>query len=866
MYRHDTGLIAYQPLPGEMKSAPKIVAKYFLGAAPGSTTAAALRPNEAGDVVMLARGQLRAFDAHARELWTADTPGYDIAQVLWIDDLDADGKNEIVAVANHVGQTQQAYVILDAATGKKRGAIDIVTGDYGFRGKIGSFLPHSKAKQIVIVTSAKQAEVGMSSNGEIALWSLEPNAGPKRLWSYKPPEFTLFYPHLMVGPLGAHGEPQAVIDSWCHVWNIDLATGKVVNHETWDPHASSPRQYGWSELVDADGDGHLDYVNVSLTKHVDMLKNTGGQLKLAWTHGWTDAITTEQRALRPMCEPIVDLDGDGKMEVVAGLFDGLGDKHWHLYVWDGATGAAKSETLARAPLDSVQLDRKSKTRTMLCSHSMTVQFDPPTPLEAWQDQNGKLTKVWEHGGVRLVQDAAPETDTRVTSDTSLQTGFARMITTDDGKPAFETTDIEGGATRAWGLDDNGQIIEKKLPSPIPGLATPATPPLPQLAGTTVPFLLAGDVYNTGHNNLILYDNATATITKLDDGTITPIEKIPSAEIPTICDLLGDGKPVLLTGGRTETRDCYVAARDSNKKELWRYVFPQSAGCGQYSDRPVYTTVGHFTGSKNLDVFTFSMKPQARAYLLDGKTGQPIWRKEEVPKIERHYQEFGGRACIYDYNHDGCDDIFFANPDYYCVGSGKDGSLLVGPIFVTDIVHFWSAYSSPTILDRDNNPFVYLAGAYSTRASISIDGTRQLFRDYLPTERWPLLIDMQRFTEGLLPPSKINNHWRVAYLESDGTLRAFEADTGKKLWSLPLHTNITSIVSGDVDNDGEPDLLFGGRDGNLYCVRDDGVQARIIWKLSLGAPIASVILADVANTGKSAIAASVADGNVYVLHE
>ena len=44
------------------------------------------------------------------------------------------------------------------------------------------------------------------------------------------------------------------------------------------------------------------------------------------------------------------------------------------------------------------------------------------------------------------------------------------------------------------------------------------------------------------------------------------------------------------------------------------VFPDSAGCGQYSDRPHYFTVGHFTGGKQLDVFTYSMKPQARAYL------------------------------------------------------------------------------------------------------------------------------------------------------------------------------------------------------------------------------------------------------------
>src|SRR5262249_30170003 len=154
-----------------------------------------------------------------------------------------------------------------------------------------------------------------------ALWTFEGGTA-KREWSYVPPEFPLYYPAVMAAELAPKlpGRFFGMVHSWCHVWSIDLSTGRVASHTTWDPHASSPRQYGWNELVDVDGDGALDLVNVSLTKHVDVLRNDGmGRFSLAWSHGWGDVITTEKRALRPISNGILDVDGDGKKEVIAGL-------------------------------------------------------------------------------------------------------------------------------------------------------------------------------------------------------------------------------------------------------------------------------------------------------------------------------------------------------------------------------------------------------------------------------------------------------------------------------------------------------------------------------------------------------------------
>ncbi|HEY1376357.1 MAG TPA: FG-GAP-like repeat-containing protein [Gemmataceae bacterium] len=870
MWRHDGRLTGYQPLAGGMARPPRVVAKHFLGASPGIRTRADLvGAGRRQDWLVVARGRLAAFDHNGRPLWTSDTPGYDIAQVCWVDDLDGDRANEVVVRAGHVGGTRLAYVILDAKTGKARAAIDFLSGDFGFTGLCGAYVPGRAGKQIFLVTSARQgAGVAPAQTGEFSLWALD-GGQAKRLWSHVPSEFQVLYPAVMVAELAPKepGKVFGVVNSWCHVWSFELATGRVVSHETWDSHSASARHYGWNELVDVDGDGAPDFVNVSLTKHVDVLRNDGtGRLRLAWSHGWDDVITTEKRALRPISNGVVDVDGDGKAEVIAGLFDGLGDGRWHLFVWDAVTGALKAEGHDLAPLATVALWGPGRPRAILCARSTTVQFDPPPALEAWALREGKLQQIWTApAGTRLKVTVPSSTDRRAIEFNSIKVGDPVTAVDGDGRESFVTADVATGAERAWGLSPAGEVVEKPLPPPA---ADPAGPALPDLEGKTVAYLLAADVDGDGRNELLLYDDARLTICKLQSGALRPVRTVDSTEVPIVCDLLGDGRPALLTAGRTNPgRDLHVRADGPDGKELWTFVFPQTAACGQYSERPHYFAVGRFTGGKHLDVFAFSMKPEARAYVLDGRTGRAVYRRDEVKGIDRSFQAFGGRTAVWDYDGDGADDILFTNPDYYCVADGRTGDLLVGPVQLQALTGRWPAYASPAVLrpaDPAARPFIYLGGAYACRCAIAADGKASLFAEPQPTERWPLAVGPQRFTEGLLPPSRANPHWRVATVEADGTLRLIRADTGQYLWAHPLGTAAGVMVSGDVDGDGEPELLIGGRDGRLHCIGDGGSGPRTLWTLPFAAPVASVVLADVDGDGRSEIVASVGDGFVYVL--
>ncbi|HEY2429035.1 MAG TPA: hypothetical protein VGI06_08905 [Acidimicrobiales bacterium] len=132
MWRHDRILTGYQPAPGRMASEPRILATHSLGASPGSATFVdLLGSGRDAEVLVLAGARLAAYRSDGQRLWESAMAGYVLDHVEWVEDLDGDGRNEVVALAGRMGGTRQAYLILDGRSGAQRAAIDFITGDFG---------------------------------------------------------------------------------------------------------------------------------------------------------------------------------------------------------------------------------------------------------------------------------------------------------------------------------------------------------------------------------------------------------------------------------------------------------------------------------------------------------------------------------------------------------------------------------------------------------------------------------------------------------------------------------------------------------------------------------------------------------------
>jgi len=883
MWRHDTHLTAYQPLPGAMETPPEELARYFLGAGTGAVIPADLSGSGTEqEFLIVARSRLFAYDVQGKKLWECNPAGYWLQQVAYVVDLDGDGKNEVVALAGNLGGTRWAFLILDGQTGHLRASFAFNQGQFGYSQFCGEFVPERPEQQILLVTSGRQAaQGGWETHGHIMLLQFD-GEGVSPLWDFEPEEYAIEYPATLIGDLTGTGRLHTVVDSWCHVWNVDVSTGKLVSHTTWDPGGANQRHYGWNQLVDVDGDGRLDFVNLALTKHVDVLRcDEDGKLSLAWTRGWLDPVTTEARSLACPTDPIVDVDGDGFKELVVGLFDGTTDNRWHLFAYDGATGELKAETLDLVPLASAPIFGDSGGDAMLCARSTSNAREPGEGYEVWHIRAGQWEQLWGSKDESFLLTAVP-------SDERLAVGFnalnARRAVTadidDDGRMEFFTQGQE--MIQAWGLNEKGNIVKKPGQPPAPAQG-PKLPYLPQLQGRMATYLLAADVRGNGRNHLLLYDNTNVTEFVffgctpkkyeeliLEGASLRPASTFQSLELPIVCQLLGDERQFILLAGRESDQNLFVEARQlqpdatDTSPVLWHFTLENSQGCGQYM-QAIYFTVGHFTGGKHFDVFTYSTKPGARAYVLDGRTGKPVWERYEIPEIERHFQAMGGRTSVWDYDNDGEDDILFCCPDYYCVADGRTGELHVGPIFLPSITGRWAAYSSPAVLTREGKqPIIYLGGAYESCTSIQLDGKKGLWSEFLSTDQWRFAASSyHHFSEGLLPPCE-GCGWRVVQAQVDGKLICFDAETGQHAWEISLATAPSAIVTGDVDGDGRDEFLFGGQDGNLYVYRDAGDHPEEVWRKGFDGPVGTPLLADINGDGKSEIAVSVGDGNIVVL--
>ncbi len=733
MLRRDPSLTAYQPMPGAMKKAPSVVAKYHVGTLPAEEAKRVdlFGKGEPNEFLVCANSQLIAYDADGKQLWSAHQPGYDITEAKWVEDLDGDGTNEVVAAAGNLGRGRQALVAFDAKTGKFRVAVDFTTGSSGWTARCCPFLAEQPGKQILLVQSSRRQKLPYlprptGPDGDFSLWRFD---GKKfvRQWHIQttlPPDAILNNPELLVGDIEGDGRIRAVVSSMCHVWYLDPNEGKVLSLTAWRPQqAQRLGPYGWSELLDVDGDGRLDYVNVAALQNVNYLRNTGMKMELGWTRGWRERHVLSQNDITSPSRPWRDLEGDGKMECLFARGEASRGQ-WEMHVADGESGSDIVTQPNIVPIATIRAGTDEKSGyLLLCARTEGPHLRPVKAHEVWTYQSGKLEQIWSSEKDRFVLKEFEHDDT----NTGYRGFRLRMpVTRDvdgDGVAEFFTSRSGDEHPQAWGYDKQKQIV-KKPGRPTPPPSTPKVPP----QGKQIPYLLAANLNGKPGNELLLYDedDEKISILQLADGKLKATETMPATSIPICVDVLGSGMPQVLTVDRDDQMNLRVRVnhsqarlrlRDRRKiEEAWQFVFPGSADVSRFG-----VAVGRFSGEKHWDVIAYAHVPVTRTYMLNGRTGKVVWELGATGH-DRPFQPGGGRGSAIDYNGDGADDFLFANPDYLCIVNGRNGERLFGPSELTHMMQWWAAYSTPTLVRNEGEkPLIYLAGAFSCRAALRVAG-------------------------------------------------------------------------------------------------------------------------------------------------
>lgn len=834
--RHDPHLTAVQPLAGAMKDPPRVAAMLEgRGTAPASLTPAALPHGGAYVGLVIVRGAINCYSADGTLRWSLHPPGLNFTTISATGDLAGDGGALVALQAGRPTAPYGAAVLVSVADGKLLWKYNVEPMSYAWYLHVGSYLPNTRSKQLVVLMQGYPPDAKF---GYIALFDFPEHKGiPQQRWRYDFDHYTCF-PSLLTDDLDGDGIDELVVETHSRMWFLDALTGRVKQFTTWDTSPANIRSYGLVQFVDLNGDGRKDFLCIAnFAQHHEVLLNVNGQMTEAWHRGWPESVTTGRVAT---CYPLPahgDIDGNGKQCIVVSMFNSEGKAEWLTLVYDAVSGAIKyrlrgviASTLAHVGNRDLILGEPS-TDPGAAQPDGSHRITPAAGLIACAPVDGQLKPVWH--------DAAAEA--------------VRME--GENRPHV----------RKNGVSYTLELAHDEILALEPWTAPP--PPVPALQAK-LPIegppaeLLAADLLDEGKNQLLVYRDGIASLYRLRESRLQKLADYRSSALPVIADLESNGRLDLVLCDVSLEHQPIVKAVcpwDQNRV-LWTSEFPAPAHPTLPKPHPAYLRAGRFTGRSGSDVYCWFAEPSVRSAMVDGRNGHIVWEDGEIPGIERYVGPSMNLASVapLDGGTDH-DDLVFTNPDYYCIADGRDGRLVLGPLYPPTIFNQPSQglYTFPAILDSSaGEPTVCLVGGHYFQAAMTLHAKPLWYK-------LPVVGEARAANEGFL--RRPDGSWRMGFGRQNGKFACVKVADGKLAWEIDVAATCTDAIACDVAGNGRQNFVFGTSHGSLYAVRDDGASGQVLWKVDLPAPAAgSPIAADLRGNGKSQIIVPLADGGVVVM--
>lgn len=868
VHRHDRLLSGRTSGKGSMRQ-PSIAgtAQYAPGGAP-ELWIEDIDGDGRDEYIFVESGRIRVKDGSGRLLWQS---GVCHPFVVGFHDLAGTGERCVVAVAH-----ARTLLILSG----KDGAL---AWSYEFDRKT-VVLTHNKIRVGPIFPQLAGEQITVWPEGDDwgYLFSFENGIGSGRL-VWKSPGIgvgprTRYRPSVLVGDIQGFGRPAIIVVQHTITWVVDPADG-AIQYQIDGPKL---RNYGLAELIDVDGDGvsELVFVNDSVQLRTSVVKWREGAFEYVWSRYLGD----NEHVMTAPYVPILDIDGDGKPEIVYSIGETEG-RVWSVAIVDAASGSVKLNIPDARLLDCGDMDGDGVSELLL-EHSSGAFVSIRKPIAGLDEE------MFKSDGVPVARLEGIRTLTR--NHTNYQRGHTYFHDVDgDGRKEFVLR--RGDRAVAYGCGDDGLIGERRaLCSGMTVLNAFYSNGLYCLLGRADGFLkllaydggredegngkvvasfphesdvrirlpIVADIDADGVPEIIAGNAVFVVAQGRENGALDLREKRsfrspPEAEMLLAWDFDGDGRKELLFAGA----DAELLLTDCSGNVRWRKKL-----MGDLKESNVIScAAGRFLPGGRYDIYVnaaFRAVYMNESIVLRSDTGETVWRRNDG-----HDSGMGpveGFAAVKPLERDDCDDLLFLSGETVMGVDGATGRDLIEKKELAHILGTeWIGFGQLTLadVDGDGEEEAFLSGIWGLNGGVmkrGEGGWSNVWRDYYGNDT-PIGTPPRGSHQGL---AMAGGRMLAGGQRADYLYGCVDAASGTLLWTYDLGNSlIGDTCTGDVDGDGNDEFVFGCNDGHFYALKHDGT---LLFKLFAGAPPGSPVLADVDGDGRIEIVATLLDGRLIVV--
>jgi hypothetical protein len=852
--RKDTQNTARADVPGRMQTAPKEIWRYG-----GDTNSYAylspVKVNGKEGYFAQVRSGVRFILPDGKLLW--NLPKIGAGMVIAVEDFDADGESEALIT---LGQT--ALALLDVATGKTRWTWAPPSGTF-----VGSHKIWRHGKQARFICFPQNAVKG------VCLDLTYHGSQPKIVWERDYPNtfWQGYGPLIVLADMDNDGVSDIVLASKPgYIAVFDAETGKIkfdIHHDvTGGDHAGRP--YGLLTATDMDGDGFRDVAMLScqVEEYATILRNDSGKrFQPLWSQFFEHDLPDDFRELRPNVTSLADINGDGKKELVVGLFNITGDNRWHTVVIDPIRGlqARLADLPDRYFWGCYDLNGDGRPE-IITSTETKRRTAPESTLQAVDGKTFRDIATVERAAFAMSGGVLPD-DTAFMAIRSTP----HFVQKEDGSRGLLLSRRAGKLAEAfWRIRQHASVIEPFPISPISRVVALSTGS--EKIGKRDRTIRVRDA----HANYA----ATAPLVGFANGK------------PELVFALSNGKVI---GGQPDF------ASPGKFKSSWSVPGGTPAlWIGKSGERVVCTMQGetilfsqpHFGAKSEPSVVvklpyplyrhsatrngaTFipfgSERMQLYAGLQTGvhtlasalydAQGNTLWFDEKEGPYPR-------TAAVADLQGRGDYDILVDNHGKHLFYNRAGKSRLIahgwnntvpgrgdGAKYVVPIVGPFGPNGATRIL---------MASGLQTLEILDAEGKRLAKRDFGSVSEF-------EWSGPAVGKIRTDGQWDLGMVNQEGVFHCIDANTCQTRWTFNTGCRATmpvNVVSADLDGDGRDNFLMGMPNGDLIALDERNGAVAVLWKITFDYGVREAIVADVDGDGLAEIIVELEDGSIRVLKE